>query len=78
MSKIAPILMIGFGLFVGGLYYHLWSDSITFIDRYIINDEYYTLIHFIWNAIPVIILLVGIIWLIREGTKGGTQKVVYE
>jgi len=79
MGKIAPILMIGFGLFVTGLYYHVWTDSITFIESYIVNDQYYYLIRFMWDALPVILLLVGVIWLIREGThSGGTRQVVYE
>ena len=79
MGKLGPILCLGFGILVGGLYYHLWTDSITFIDQFIIKDQYYNLIRFIWDAIPVIIFLVGIFWLIREGIGGsGTRQVVYE
>ena len=78
MSKIGPIAMIGFALFVGGIYWHLWHDSITFLERYIINDEYYALIRFGWDAIPVVMLIVGVIWLIQQGTIGSRQKVVYE
>lgn len=78
MSKIGPIVMIGFGLFISGLYWHLWDDCIVFFEKYIVNDEYYALIRFGWNAIPIVILIVGIIWLIREGSTGSRQKVVYQ
>lgn len=78
MGKIAPILMIGFGLFITGFYYHLWHDSITFINDYIINDEYYALIRLGWDMIPVVLIMVGIIWLIKQGVSGRGQRVVYE
>jgi len=79
MGKLGPILCLGFGILVGGIYYHLWTDSITFIEDYIVKDQFYNLIRFIWDAIPVIIFIVGIIWLIREGTQGSSgRRVVYE
>ena len=74
MGKVMPIAMIGFGLFAGGIYYHLWQDSIKYIDRFIINDDYYSLIRFGWDAIPIVILIVGILWLIWQGTHGGTGR----
>lgn len=79
MGKIGPIVMIGFALFAGGIYWHLWHDSISVLEKYILNDEYYTLIRFGWDAIPVVMLIVGIIWLIQQGTAGSRQqRVVYE
>ena len=78
MGKLGPIFMIGFGVVVSGLYYHLWDDAIVFMQDYIISDDYYALIRFVWDAIPVVILLVGIIWLIREGTSGSSGGVVYQ
>lgn len=69
MGKVAPILMICFGLFVSGLYWHLWHDAMQFLDPYTRASDYYILIRFGWDAIPVVMLLVGIIWLIKEGTK---------
>jgi len=78
MGKIGPILMIGFGVIVGGIYYHLWQDSIAFIEDYILFDDYYWLIRFVWDAIPIVLVLVGIIWLIMTGTRGSRQRVVYE
>ena len=64
-----PIVMIIFGIFVGGIYYHVWDESIVFIDQYIVYDEYYYLIRLMWDAIPIVMLLVGIVWLIVQGTK---------
>lgn len=77
MGKIGPLFMIGFGVIVSGLYYHLWDDAIVFFEDYIINDEFYTLIRFVWDAIPIVILVVGIIWLIREGVNSSNRGVVY-
>ena len=69
MGKIMPILMIIFGLFISGFYWHIWDDSIVYIDDYIINDVYYTMIRFVWDIIPVIILFAGIIWLVAQGVS---------
>lgn len=70
MGKVMPILMIIFGLFVSGFYWHVWNDSIVYIEDYIIVDEYYTLIRFVWDIIPLIILFAGIVWLVAEGASG--------
>ena len=77
MSKIGPIVLIGFGLFVGGLYYHLWNDATEFLSDYILNDSYYQLINFVWDAIPVAMVIIGIIWLIKQGA-GSRGTVMYE
>jgi len=69
-----PILMIIFGLFVSGFYWHIWDDSTTYIQPYVINDEYYTLIRFVWDIIPLLILFVGVVWLISEGASGRREE----
>ena len=69
MGKIMPILMIIFGLFISGFYWHIWDDSIVYIDDYIINDVYYTMIRFVWDIIPVIILFAGVVWLVAQGVS---------
>ena len=73
MGKVMPILMIIFGLFVSGFYWHIWNDSIVYIEDYIIVDEYYTLIRFIWDILPIIILFVGIVWLVAQGVGGSKE-----
>ena len=69
MGKVMPILMIIFGLFISGFYWHIWDDSIVYLEDYIINDVYYTMIRFVWDIIPVIILFAGIIWLVAQGVS---------
>ena len=70
MGKVMPILMIIFGLFVSGFYWHIWDDSTTYIEDYVINDIYYSMISFIWHIIPIIILFAGIVWLVAQGVGG--------
>ena len=70
--------MIVFGLIVTGIYWRLWDESIVYIEKYIIEDVYYNMIRLGWDITPVVILLVGIIWLIKQGTSGSRQRVVYE
>ena len=74
MGKIMPILMIIFGLFISGFYWHVWDDSIVYIEDYIINDVYYTMIRFVWDIIPIIILFAGVVWLVAQGVSGSSKE----
>ena len=73
MGKVMPILMIIFGLFISGFYWHVWDDSIVYIEDYIINDVYYTMIRFVWDIIPIIILFAGVVWLVAQGVGSGKE-----
>ena len=78
MGKLGPIIMIVFGVFMTGIYWRLWDESIVYLEPYIIEDAYYNLIRLGWDMIPVVVLIVGIIWLIKQGTGSTRQRVVYE
>jgi len=78
LGKIAPVLMIVFGLFIAGIYYRLWDSCISFFEPYIIEDSYYQIIRLGWDAIPVALVIIGIIWLIKQGTNSSPEMVVYD
>ena len=73
MGKVMPILMIIFGLFVSGFYWHIWDDCTVYLEDYIINDVYYAMIRFVWDIIPIIILFAGIVWLVAQGVGGSKE-----
>lgn len=67
MSKVIPLVMFGMAFILGGIYWHLWDDSIAVLDSILIEDVYYDLISFIWRLIPPAIIVVGIMCLIAAG-----------
>ena len=67
---IRPLIGFGIGILSGGLYWALYDDVITrYFSRYILNtaNEYYLASNLIWNAIPYLIIFLGIVCLIVGG-----------
>ena len=77
MSRVVPLLIVGITLFIGGLYWSLWNDASTYLDNFVVHDEYYELVSFIWRMIPAVLLFVGVICLILAGISAAQRTEVF-
>jgi len=62
-----PLIGFGLAVFLGGLLFHFYNDAITeFFSKYIVdvNDDFYLFSDLIWDMIPFIIILLGIVCLV--------------
>lgn len=67
---IIPLIAFGVGLVGTGLFWHLMDDVLdTYIAKYVYNtaDVSYVASDLVWQALPYIILVVGIICLVIGG-----------
>ena len=78
MGKVIPLIAFGLTIFVGGLYWAVWNGSRTYLDNFVIVDEYYELMYFGWRMIPAVMLIVGLMCLIAAGVMARSQKEVVE
>lgn len=70
MIAVIIIIGIGIGLIAGGFYYHLFDDIlIDFFASYVYDTSnvYYIGSQFIWDAIPWVMILVGLLCFILAG-----------
>ena len=67
---------VGLGLIAGGIYWHLWDDSTEYLDNLIVAGAYSDMVQLIWDMIPVIMLLIGILCLIMAGRSRNTRRTV--
>ena len=78
MSRVVPVIIFGFTLVVGGMYWMLWDGSREYLDNILIEDVYYTFMYWGWRAIPVVIILVGIMCMISAAiTSRNTNREVF-
>jgi len=75
--RVIVLVSIGLGLIIGGLYWHIWDDSTTFIEDYKVSGSYSDTVQLFWDIIPVVLLLLGVICLIMGG-RGSSRQEVYE
>jgi len=80
MSRVTPIVVFAIGLIGFGFFYHLISDMITvYFSGYIVNNEYYIASKLIWDTLPWIAIIIGVISLVLAGVfYGMTRQVIYE
>ena len=79
MSKFIVLVSVGLGLIVGGLYFHLWDDAANeYLDDYMRDNPRNDSVQLLWDIIPVVLLLVGVICLIMGGKSRGAGVEVSE
>ena len=68
---------VGIGLLAGGIYWHLWDDASEYLDKFIVAGAYYDMVQLIWDMIPVIMVVLGVICLIMAGrsSRQGRQVI---
>jgi len=76
LSRVLPFLAFGMTMIVGGMYWMLWDDSRSYLDFLVVNDAYYELAYFLWRMIPIMLLIVGIIFLIVAGVNASKKEVI--
>ena len=77
---VKPLIGFGLGIIGAGLFWKMYEDSITsFFSKYVVSasDKYYLASDLIWNAIPFVIMFLGIVCLIfgsmTTSSVGGEQ-----
>ena len=76
LGKVIPLIAFGITVFLGGLYWHLWDDSRTYIDQFVVNNEYYTLMYWLWKMLPAVMIIIGLICLISAGVSASRGTVI--
>lgn len=67
MGRISSLFAFGLGFIGAGFYWKLNEDIITnFISSFIrdTSDKYYLLSDLVWDALPFIVILLGIVCLV--------------
>ena len=79
MGLVAPLFGFGLGILGFGLFWSLIDDSLTHLDAFILNNEYYLLSDLIWHALPILCIVIGVLCLVAGGLASrGTRRVIYE
>ena len=78
MGKVGPIIVFGVAIIICGIYWSMWEGSREYLNDYVVNDPYYALAYFLWDMIPIILILMGIMALVSAGLTSRRQKVYYE
>ena len=73
MTKFIVLVSVGLGLIVGGLYFHVWDDATEYLDDFMRDNSRNDAVQLLWDIIPVVLLLVGIICLIMGGRSRGVE-----
>jgi hypothetical protein len=72
---LKPLIGFGLGIIGAGFMWRMYNDTITsFFSSYIVdlNDKYYLLSDMIWEALPIIIIFLGVVCLIFGGMTSGS------
>ena len=78
MGFIKALVGFGVGIIGFGFYWMLQNDIIDrYIAKYIIQNEYYILSDLIWDAMPVICILTGVLALVMAGLLRRGNMVVH-
>ena len=67
---------VGLGLLVGGLYWHLWDDSSEYLNSFVVAGAYSDMVQLIWDMIPVILVILGVLCLVMAGKSSRTRGMV--
>jgi len=80
MTLVAVLLSVGAGLFGAGLFYRLFDDIINdTLQQYVLSNAYYLLSDLVWDMIPYILMIMGVICLVLGAiVYKGHKAVVYE
>jgi len=65
--NVKPLIGFGLGIIAAGFMWRFYNDAITsFFSTYIIDsgDKYYLASNLFWNALPFIVIFLGVICLI--------------
>jgi hypothetical protein len=74
MNKVGPLILFIVTLFVGGIYWATWEGARSYLDSFVIQNEYYILMSWGWRLVPAILLVISIICLIVAGLSGKTTQ----
>jgi len=72
VRTVILLLAIGIGLLAGGFYYHLFDDIIIdYFSDYILDTDniYYRGSQLVWDAIPYVLMLMGLLCFILAGLQ---------
>jgi hypothetical protein len=72
---VKPLIGFGLGIIGAGLFWKMYEDTITsFFSKYIVSasDKYFLASDLIWNALPFVVMFLGIICLIFGTVAGNT------
>jgi hypothetical protein len=75
LSKVIPLIGLGLGLIVIGAFWSLFDGSLSYFSDYVLRNDYYNLMKLGWDAMPVIVVIIGIFCLIAAGVAYKTQYV---
>lgn len=80
MVLVAVLISIGVGLVGAGIWYRLFDDAInTYFQGYILDSPYYQLADLVWDSIPYLLIIIGVLCLVLAGVAyKGTREVVYK
>jgi hypothetical protein len=81
MGKLViSLLAFGLGLLGFGFYYKLFEDITTiYFQKYIINNLYFQMSDLVWDMLPYLVIIIGILCLIGAGLiHRGERRIVYE
>jgi hypothetical protein len=76
VMAVKPLVGFGLAFIGGGLFWMMIQDTITRnIGKYVLNtaDKYYVVSKLVWDALPFIVLIVGVVVLIFGGLSSSTD-----
>jgi len=77
LSRVGPLILFGFTIVAGGLYWALWDSCREYLDSILIQDVYYDLMYWGFRIIPAVLLIIAIMCLIASGIGRSKQVVEY-
>lgn len=75
MGAVIAIISFGLGLIGAGVFWRMLNDMfLKYIAKYVYNasDPYYLANDLVWNAIPFVIIIVGVLVVVMGGLMGRT------
>lgn len=80
MNAPSALIAFGVGLIGGGLYWRLMDDILAeYFQQFILNNEYYLASDLVWNALPYLLLIFGVLSLVVGALMSrGARMVSYE
>ena len=68
MSKLLPLLALGFGLITFGGFWYLFDGVRSYFESFLITGDVYCELQYLgFRAMPVIVVVIGIFCLIAAG-----------
>ena len=76
MNAVIVLVIVGVALIAGGLYYHLFDNILE--DHFLAyvyntNDPYYLGSQLVWDAIPYVLVILGVLSLLAGGRRYQTS-----